>query len=142
MYAYSNNGNTMRAVEPGWTPSAGEVFFDHRLTEDELLAAFPGRADALAAEVLDRTRKTLTDAMQSYLDQTAQERGYDGILSLCSYATSSNPRFGPEGQAGVALRDAVWAYGYAVIAEVEAGARPAPTIEELLAALPSIIWPI
>ena len=141
MYAYSNNGNTMRAVEADWTPSEGETFFDHRLTEDELLTAFPGRAEALAAEALASTRKTLTDAMQSYLDQTAQERGYDGILSLCSYATSSNPRFGPEGQAGVALRDAVWAYGYAVIAEVEAGTRSVPTVEDLLAALPSIIWP-
>ena len=141
MYAYSNNGNTMRAVEADWTPLAGETFFDHRLTEDELLSAFPGRAAELAAETLERTRKTLTDTMQSYLDRTAQERGYDGILSLCSYATSSNPRFGPEGQAGVALRDAVWAYGYAVIAEVEAGTRPVPTVEELLAELPSIIWP-
>ena len=141
MYAYSNNGNTMRAVEADWTLSEGETFFDHRLTEDELLTAFPGRAEALAAEALASTRKTLTDAMQSYLDQTAQERGYDGILSLCSYATSSNPRFGPEGQAGVTFRDAVWAYGYAVIDDITEGKRAVPTAEELVAELPSIIWP-
>lgn len=141
MFAYSNNGSSMRSVEPSWTPMDGEIFFDHRLTEDELLAAFPGRSDALAAEALDRTQKTLTDAMQSYLDHTAQERGYDGILSMCSYATSTNPRFGPEGQAGVSLRDAVWAYGYQIIAEVQAGTRPVPTAEELVAALPSIVWP-
>ena len=141
MFAYSNNGNSMRAVEPDWTPSAGEIFFDHQPTEDELQAAFPGRAAAVAAEALARTRKMLTDAMQSYLDHTAQERGYDGILSLCSYATSANPRFGPEGQAGVSLRDAVWACGYQIIAEVQAGTRPVPTAEELVAALPSIVWP-
>jgi len=141
VYAYSNNGNTMRAVEPGWTPSAGEVFFDHRLTEDELLAAFPGRAAAMAAEALTSTRKVLADAMQAHLDQTAQERGYDGILSLCSYATSANARFGPEGQAGVTFRDAVWAFGYGLIDEIQAGTRPVPTAEELVAALPSIVWP-
>lgn len=141
MYAYSNNGNTMRTVEPDWTPSAGEVFFDHRLTEDELLSAFPGRAEALAVEALASTRKVLTDAMQSYLDQTAQERGYDGILSLCSYATSANARFGPEGQAGVTFRDAVWAYGYQIIAEIQVGTRPVPSAAELVAALPSIVWP-
>lgn len=141
MYAYSNDGRSMRSVEPSWAPLAEEVFFDHPPTEDELQAAFPGRADALAAESLARTRKVLTDAMQGYLDQTAQERGYDGILSLCSYANSSNPRFGPEGQAGVALRDAVWAYGYAVIDDITAGKRAVPTAAELVAALPSIIWP-
>ena len=141
MYAYSNDGRSMRSVEPSWAPLAGEVFFDHPPTEDELQAAFPGRADALAAEALARTRKVLTDAMQSHLDQTAQERGYDGILSLCSYATSANARFGPEGQAGVTFRDAVWAYGYQIIAEVQAGTRPVPSAAELVAALPSIVWP-
>jgi len=141
MYAYSNNGSTMRSVEPSWTPMAGEIFFDHQPAEEELQAAFPGRAAALAAEALDRTRTVLADAMQSHLDTTAQERGYDGILSLCSYATSANPRFGPEGQAGVSLRDAVWAYGYQIIAEVQAGTRPVPSAAELVAALPSIVWP-
>ena len=141
MYAYSNNGFSMRSVEPSWTPMAGEIFFDHQPTEDELQAAFPGRGAALAAEALAKTRKTLTDAMQSYLDQTAQERGYDGIMSLCSYATSANARFGPEGQAGVTFRDAVWAFGYGLIDEIQAGTRPVPTAEELVAALPSIVWP-
>ena len=141
MYAYSNNGNTMRTVEPDWAPMDGEIFFDHQPTEDELLAAFPGRGAALAAETLARTRKMLTDAMQAYLDQTAQKRGYDGILSLCSYATSANARFGPEGQAGVTFRDAVWAYGYQIIAEVQAGTRPVPSTAELVVALPSIVWP-
>lgn len=49
---------------PDWTPSAGESFFDHRLAEDELLVAFPGRAAALAAEALDRTRKTLISRIE------------------------------------------------------------------------------
>ena len=141
MFLYYNNSFSMRSVRSDWTPGEGEVLADHELTEDELLAAFPGRAEALAAEALASTRKVLTDAMQSYLDQTAQTRGYDGILSLCSYATSSNPRFGPEGQAGVALRDAVWAYGYAVIDDITAGKRAVPTAAELVAALPAIIWP-
>ena len=64
MFGYSNNGNTMRAVEANWTPMDGEVFFDHRLAEDELLVAFPGRAAALAAEALDRTRKTLISRIE------------------------------------------------------------------------------
>lgn len=93
------------------------------------------------AETLTKTRKALTDAMQAHLDATAQTRGYDGILSLCSYATSQNARFGPEGQAGVTFRDAVWAYGYQIIAEIQAGARPIPTEEEFLAEMPVMVWP-
>jgi len=141
LIGYSNNGMTKRNVEADYPPLAGEVFFDHTPTEDELLAAFSGRSAALAAEALARTRTVLTDAMQSHLDRTAQERGYDGILSLCSYATSTNARFGPEGQAGVTFRDAVWAYGYQIIAEVQAGTRPVPSTAELVVALPSIVWP-
>jgi len=141
MYAYSNDGRSMRSVEPSWAPLAGEVFFDDQPTEAELQAAFPGRAAAMAAEALTSTRKVLADAMQAHLDQTAQERGYDGILSLCSYATSTNVRFGPEGQAGVTFRDAVWAYGYQIIAEIQAGTRPVPSTAELVVALPSIVWP-
>ena len=141
LIGYSNNGMTKRNVEADYPPLAGEVFFDHTPTEDELLAAFYGRAAVIATETRAKLRKTLTDAMQGYLDQTAQTRGYDGILSLCSYATSTNARFGPEGQAGVTFRDAVWAYGYQIIAEIQAGTRPVPTASELVAALPSIVWP-
>lgn len=141
MYGYSNNGMTLRGVDPDWKPKEGEIFFNREQSEAELQAAFPGRAEALAAEALAKTRKTLTDAMQAHLDQTAQTRGYDGILSLCSYATSQNARFGPEGQAGVTFRDAVWAYGYQIIDEIQAGTRPVPTAAEPVAALPSIVWP-
>ena len=142
IYAYSNNGNTMRAVEPDWTPSAGETFFDHLLTEDELLAAFPGRAAALAAERLRQIRASLTQALQSYLDRTAQERAYDGIVSLCSYAASTSSHYGPEGRAGVAFRDAVWDYGNQIVNDYEAGTLATiPTPEEIVAGAPKIVWP-
>lgn len=43
-YAYSNNGNSWRMVEPDWELDDGEVTFDHEPSENELLAAFPDRA--------------------------------------------------------------------------------------------------
>lgn len=83
----------------------------------------------------------ITAAVQRHLDATARTRNYDGILSLCSYATSTNPKFGPEGQAGVAWRDAVWAACYAILADVQAGNRAVPTEAQLLIELPSMGWP-
>jgi hypothetical protein len=86
-------------------------------------------------------KQGLINAIQSYLDAEAQAHFYDGILSLCSYATSINPKFGPEGQAGIVWRDACWTVGYAVLAECEAQTRTIPTVEELLAEMPSMVWP-
>lgn len=82
-----------------------------------------------------------TTAVQIHLDTKAKERNYDGILSACTYSTSSVPKFAAEGQACVAWRDAVWAACYQIMAEVEAGQRQPPTIPELLDMLPTLIWP-
>lgn len=87
-------------------------------------------------------RQRLTSAIQQHLDATAQERGYDGILSLASYATSMNPKFKAEGQAGVEWRDAVWSYCYEQLAKVEAGERSTPNVEELVSELPVFEWPL
>lgn len=86
-------------------------------------------------------KSALVAAVQSHLDTTAQQRGYDGILSLASYAASPNPPFAAEGDAGLAWRDAVWIYCYGVMAAVEAGTRPVPTADALIAELPPMIWP-
>jgi hypothetical protein len=82
-----------------------------------------------------------TAAIQSMLDAKAQERHYDGILSACTYATSSVPSFAAEGQACVDWRDAVWSRSYELMAQVGAGTLAQPTIAALLAMLPPMAWP-
>lgn len=98
-------------------------------------------AEQKAEEAQLATINRLTSAVQAHLDATARERNYDGILSLCTYATSNNSRFSLEGQAGVVWRDAVWAKCYQVMDEALAGSRSVPTEAELIAELPAFSWP-
>jgi len=86
----------------------------------------------------ERMIKEYTTTVQSYLDTTAQEHGYDNILSLCTYATSAIPKFKLEGQAGVYFRDAVWSNCYEILADVQAGTREVP--EDIISELPVINW--
>ena len=82
----------------------------------------------------------LTAAVQSYMDSTAQTRGYDNIHTACSYANSTDHIFAAEGQACLQWRDKVWRKCYDILAEVKAGTREIPTVEELIAELPALEW--
>jgi hypothetical protein len=89
----------------------------------------------------------LVNAIQAHMDSVIATRGYgepDGrfaLMSCCTYATSSNPKFSAEGQAAVEWRDGVWAKCYEVMADVMEGKRAIPTREELIAELPVFSWP-
>ena len=82
-----------------------------------------------------------TAGVQQHLDAFAQTRNYDGIMSACTYATSTVPKFATEGQYAVEARDATWAKCYEILAAVEAGSRPMPTLDELPDELPALVWP-
>lgn len=78
---------------------------------------------------------------QRLLDNFAKERGYDGILSACTYATSATERFRVEGQRCVELRDAMWAKLYEILGQVESGARALPAnFEDIATELPALTW--
>ena len=82
----------------------------------------------------------LTAAVQAYMDSTVQTRGYDNIHTACSYANSTDHIFAAEGQACLQWRDMVWRKCYDILAEVQAGKRAIPTVEELIAELPVLVW--
>jgi hypothetical protein len=103
------------------------------MTADELAALPPVSIEQVLAPYLT--------AIQKHLDDFARTRNYDGILSAATYATSAVPKFKAEGQYAVEARDATWAKCYEILAAVEGGTRPMPTMEELIAELPVLAWP-
>lgn len=90
-------------------------------------------------EIEARIQKQLTDAVQRYLDAEAQKLNYDSCLSVCSYVDTGVQKFDDEGRAFRAWRSQVWAKGYEILAQVQAGQRGIPTEAELIAELPELV---
>jgi len=95
------------------------------------------------ARPADEVQAEIVQATQKRLDDFARTRNYDGILSACTYATSSVPKFSAEGQYCVGARDATWAKLYSIMGEVQAGQRPMPAgFADIESELPSLTWPV
>ena len=98
--------------------------------------------DIPLAELTARLIEQITAATQARLDTFARTRNYDGILSACTYASSTIQKFQTEGQYCVNARDATWASLYTIMGEVEAGTRPRPAgFTDIAPDLPVLTWP-
>ena len=94
-------------------------------------------------ETPEEMQERYTRAAQFALDAFAKTRGYDGIMSACSYVASTDQQFRLEGEYCVSLRDATWRHGYAILAAVLAGTMELPSVDNFLAMLPvaDARWP-
>lgn len=132
--APSVNRATQRVVE---TPPTliGDVW-----TQQWVIEELSGPEQQVVAQQI---QAELTQAIQARLDAFAATRNYSGIMSLCTYATSTVPQFQIEAQCGVDLRDATWATCYQILGEVGQGLRPMPTqFSDIEAELPTLAWPV
>lgn len=89
-------------------------------------------------ELAEALQKHYTDLIQRLLDKEAQKLGYDNCNSVCTYVDTGVAKFDAEGVAFRKWRSAVWAKGYELLAEVQAGTRPVPAEEELVELLPKL----
>ena len=134
-YVIKNGDMKVPIVDvPGFDPNPETVAYR------EWLAAggVPEPADAPSAEEMIAS---VQRAVQERLDAFARTRAYDGILSAATYATSGVQKFTAEGQYAVQARDATWAACYQIMADVQQGLRPMPSVEQVLSELPALEWP-
>ncbi len=105
----------------------------------------PALGWVLDGDVFRQPTPTITDyenAIQNLVDETARERQFRDGVTLASYTASTKPKWAAEAQAFVAWRDNVWFYAYGELAKVQAGQRPQPTVEQFLAEIAPIAWPV
>ena len=92
------------------------------------------------APTLEQIQKELTAAVQLYMDSKVQEKGYDSILTACTYATSADLIFAKEAQTCIEWRDAVWRCCYKLFENMLSGSCSIMTQEEFIAELPPLVW--
>lgn len=119
------------------TPHGVEIFNRAVIGEFGAVAAYVPPPAPTPGQV----QAAFTAAIQARLDNFARTRNYDGILSACSYVTSTVPAFAAEAAYCVSARDTTWAAGYAILGDVQAGQRAMPTLEQVLSELPALSWP-
>lgn len=118
----------------------GTPLDDYELMLSEWVASYvPPVPEPLTPEQL---QAMVVQATQKRLDDFARTRNYDGILSSCTYATSTVPKFAVEGQYCVDARDNTWATLYSILEEIEQGKRSIPTgYSDIEPDLPVLTWP-
>ena len=116
---------------------------DHANTDYQAVLAWVAAGNELREvqrSAVDVQSEIVAD-VQRLLDNWAQVRGYDSILSACTYADSAVPRFAAEGRAARDARDMTWAALWEVLAQVTAGTRPVPRgLADIEHELPPLAW--
>lgn len=80
-------------------------------------------------------------ALEALYDIKAQERKYDTRYTCALRAGYVGP-FQAEGQSFALWMDTCNAHAYVVMRDVLSGVRAVPTIAELIAELPALVWPV
>lgn len=88
----------------------------------------------------DRAIASYTAKLEQFYDDKAKERRYANRYTCALRAGYAGP-FHAEGVAFASWMDTCNAHAYQIMAEVLAGQRQMPSIEELIADLPTLTWP-
>lgn len=90
-------------------------------------------ADQPPAPTNQQIKQQIQQAVQAWLDSTAQQNNYDSALSCVTYINSTNTQFAADAQAMHAWRDAVWVQCYADMATMT---TPPASTQAFIASLP------
>ena len=123
------------------------IYKDYPTNTDEFkkvvqISEVKGDTYVTSYEIVSKNLEELTalfkEKTQELLDAKAREKGYDDILSACSYAGCDND-FRAEGEAFGIWRAKVWKYGYGLLNAIAEGKHKMPkSFDEILAEMPTL----
>ena len=123
------------------------IYEDYPTNTDEFkkvvqISEVKGDTYVISYEIVSKNLEELTalfkEKTQELLDAKAREKGYDDILSACSYAGYDND-FRAEGEAFGIWRAKVWKYGYGLLNAIAEGKHKMPkSFDEILAEMPTL----
>jgi len=133
MKYYKDENNNVYAYESDGSQDA--------FISKNFIAILEEEAKTITKPILTQEQilKNYEDKIQSRLDDFAKERGYNDILSACTYSTSKIIKFQIEGQQCVDLRDKTWDEVYKIILAVKDSGY-LPSWNELEEQLPKLTW--
>lgn len=99
--------------------------------------ALPGELYSTPAPTLEQVQAALLTAVDQRLNDAAQAKGYDSIVTASLRAALPDSPFHDEGVAFGTWMDQTYAACYAILAQAQAGTRPIPTEAELMTVLPA-----
>lgn len=108
-------------------------------TVEELEAEIPQYQRQFDVETF---KKNIDTKVSALLNSTAQSRGYSDSQSIVGYVNSTNTQWQAEAKAFIAWRDEVWALTFAAIELFESETGELPSIDDFIASLPEIAWPV
>ena len=85
--------------------------------------------------------KSFTEEAQIRLDNFAVGRGYGSMISVCTYDTSSVPRYAADALRARTLRDQWWSVLNQIMTDVLASTRAEPSsFDDIVGELPALTW--
>jgi len=86
-------------------------------------------------------RNKIEVSIRELVEAKPLERGYDSLMTLTSYTTSSNAQWKAEADAFIAWRDSVFAYAHQTLSDAQAELISLPSLEDFMAEMPTLTWP-
>jgi len=96
--------------------------------------------DTLTTKQDKKLELKYTKAMEDLMDTNAKTKGYDNRYTAMARAGVANSPFQAEGQAFALWMDNCYETGYQILADIKAGTRELPNVEEFLVELPELVW--